>query len=259
MPRAWRPTPTGGYQAGMGVACGDLDGDGRARPGRHEFLRRVDHASFTTWVRACSPITPPRSAWRRRAATFSGFGAAFLDANNDGRLDLMTANGHVSDMRPVLPFAMTAQLFLAGQGGRLTDVTAQAGPPFQRLLVGRGLAVGDLDNDGRLDAVMVAQNEPLVYFHNQTKRTGEHFAMFQLQGTKSNRDGVGAARVAHGWRTKADQAAAGRRELSVGRRSQAPFRPRLERPSRRGRGALAVGTGGSIPGDRGRRQGLPIG
>jgi len=56
------------------------------------------------------------------------------------------------------------------------------------------LAIGDLDNDGWIDALMVAQNEPLVDLHNETeKRKGPgHFIMFQLEGTKSNRDGVGA-------------------------------------------------------------------
>ena len=97
-----------------------------------------------------------------------GFGIAFLDVNNDGRLDLITANGHVNDYRPEVPYAMPVQLLLGGPAGRLTDVTARAGPPFQVPHLGRGLAIGDLDNDGRVDAVMVAQNEPLVYLHNRT-------------------------------------------------------------------------------------------
>jgi hypothetical protein len=87
---------------------------------------------------------------------------------------------------------MTAQLFLGSLGGTLSDVTAQAGPPFQQLHVGRGLAVGDLDNDGRLDAVMVAQNEPLVVFRNETGSRRGHFVKFPLKGTTSNRNGVGA-------------------------------------------------------------------
>ena len=88
-----------------------------------------------------------------------GFGAAFMDADNDGQLDLMTANGHVNDLRPQFPFQMTAQLYRGEAGGRLADVTATAGRPFSQLHVGRGLAVGDLDNDGRIDALLTSHNE----------------------------------------------------------------------------------------------------
>jgi len=56
--------------------------------------------------------------------------------------------------------------------------------------MGRGLAAGDLDNDGRIDALIVSQNEPLVYLHNQTK--GGHFVTLMLEGRSSNRDAVGA-------------------------------------------------------------------
>jgi enediyne biosynthesis protein E4 len=59
------------------------------------------------------------------------------------------------------------------------------------LHLGRGLATGDLDNDGRLDALVVAQNEPLIYLHNRTVPPG-HFIRFLLEGTRSNRDAIGA-------------------------------------------------------------------
>jgi hypothetical protein len=180
----------GGYQAGMGVACGDLDGDGRLDLAvtnfygeSTTFYQNLGAGQFADSTAAIGLVAPSRHRL--------GFGTAFLDTNNDGRLDLMTVNGHISDLRPLFPLAMPAQLFLGGERGRLTDVTAYAGPPFQQLHVGRGLAVGDFDNDGRLDAVMVAQNEPLVYFHNQTE-AGGHFLAIRLEGVASNRDGVGA-------------------------------------------------------------------
>jgi hypothetical protein len=85
---------------------------------------------------------------------------------------------------------MPAQLLQGDPGGRLTDVSARAGPPFLVPHIGRGLAVGDLDNDGRPDALLVADNEPMVYLHNRT--TGGHFLTIGLEGTASNRNGVGA-------------------------------------------------------------------
>jgi hypothetical protein len=137
-----------------------------------------------------------------------GFGIAFVDADNDGWLDVLTANGHVHDARPQFPWKMPVQL-LRNEGGpqlRLTDVSGRAGEPFRVPRMARGLAVGDLDNDGRADALVVGQNEPLAYFHNRSEP--RRFVTFRLEGTVSGRDAVGAkvtvyaggrARVA--WRT----------------------------------------------------------
>ncbi len=181
----------GGYQAGMGVACGDWDGDGRIDLAVTNFygesttlFHNLGGGLFIDHTAAAGLAAPSRY--------FLGFGAVFFDANNDGRLDLMTANGHVSDLRPQLPYQMPARLYQGRAGGRLTDTSATAGAPFQELHVGRGLAVGDLDNDGRLDALMCSHNERLTYFHNRTEPAGEHYLILQLEGTKSNRDAVGA-------------------------------------------------------------------
>ena len=94
----------------------------------------------------------------------------------------MTANGHVFDRRPRYPFAMTAQLLLGVAGGRVADVSDRAGPPFPGRTPGRGLAAGDLDNDGRIDFLMVAQDEPLVFFHNKT--AAGHFDIAPPGGTQ---------------------------------------------------------------------------
>ena len=120
-----------------------------------------------------------------------GFGIAFLDADNDGRLDLLTANGHVNDDRPSFPWKMPVQLLSRDRSGRLVDVSEQAGAPFRPLHLGRGLAVGDLDNDGQVDAIAACQNEPLVYLSNRTAQGG-HWLTVQLEGTTSNRDAIGA-------------------------------------------------------------------
>jgi hypothetical protein len=86
---------------------------------------------------------------------------------------------------------MPLQLHRGDAGGHLSDVSSKAGAPFQELHLGRGLAAGDLDNDGRIDAAVVVQDEPLVYLHNRTPQAG-HFVTLGLEGRWSNRDAIGA-------------------------------------------------------------------
>jgi enediyne biosynthesis protein E4 len=180
----------GVFKAGMGVACGDLDGDGELDLAvtnffgeSTTFFRNLGAGLFADHTGAIGLLAPSRP--------LLGFGVAFVDVNNDGWLDLLSTNGHVIDSRPRIPLAMPLQLLTGSPGGNLKDVSERAGDPFGSLHLGRGLAIGDLDNDGRMDALVVNQNEPLVYLHNRTEKPG-HFIRFSLEGTKSNRDGVGA-------------------------------------------------------------------
>jgi tetratricopeptide (TPR) repeat protein len=180
----------GGFKAGMGIACGDLDGDGQPDLAVTNFFgesttfyRNLGRGSFADHSTVIGLAAPTRR--------LLGFGIAFVDVDNDGWLDLLSANGHILDGRPRFPWMMPLQLLLGGPGGRLTDVSETAGAPFRPLHLGRGLAIGDVDNDGRLEAVVVAQNEPLIYLHNMTS-TDAHFIHFRLEGTKSNRDAIGA-------------------------------------------------------------------
>ena len=179
----------GAFQAGMGVAVGDIAGDGRLDLAvtnfygeSTTFFRNLGRGLFADQTAAVGLAAPSRF--------LLGFGVAFFDANNDGRLDLITANGHVSDERPEFPYAMPVQLLVGDAGGQLLESTGAGVLPLQVARVGRGLAAGDLDNDGRTDVVVVAQNEPLAFFHNKTN--GGHFVMFRLEGTGSNRDAVGS-------------------------------------------------------------------
>ncbi len=179
----------GAFQAGMGTACGDLDGDGlpdllvtNFYGESTTFFRNLGSGAFTDQTVAIGLAGPSRF--------LLGFGIALLDANNDGCLDLATANGHVNDDRPKYPYQMPASLFLGGKDARLTDVTAAAGEPWTVPRVARGLAVGDLDNDGRIDVVLLPELSPLGYFHNQT--SAGHAVSFELEGTRSNRDAIGA-------------------------------------------------------------------
>jgi predicted Zn-dependent protease len=182
----------GGYKAGMGIACGDLDGDGKIDLAvtnyygeSTTYFRNLGGGMFADHSSAIGMAAPTR--------LLLGFGIAFVDFDNDGRLDVISANGHVIDPRPRFPWMMPLQILMMNPRGHLVDVSDRAGTLFQPNHLGRGLAAGDLDNDGRIDALAVCQNEPVVYLHNKTGRdsTG-HFLMLRLEGTQSNRDAIGA-------------------------------------------------------------------
>jgi enediyne biosynthesis protein E4 len=180
----------GAFQSGMGTAVGDLDGDGlpdltvtNFYGESTTFFKNMGRGIFADQTAAIGLAAPSRY--------LLGFGIVLFDANNDGRIDLVQTNGHVDDHRPNFPFDMPALLLIGGDHGRLVDVTSEAGPVWNVPRLGRALAAGDLDNDGRLDLVSVPQNTPLVFFHNQTASTDGHAVSFLLEGTRSNRDGVG--------------------------------------------------------------------
>jgi hypothetical protein len=211
----------GGYQAGMGIACGDVDGDGRPELAVTNFygesttlFSNLGGGQFADRTSAAGLALPTRFVL--------GFGAFFLDADNDGRLDLVQANGHVNDFRPAIPYAMPSQLFLGLGEGRFTEASGRAGACWAVERVGRGLAVGDLDNDGRPDVLILAQAGPLAYFHNLGTggdgRPGSvgHFVTLRLEGTRSSRDGVGArVRVTASGRTQTAQRLGGGSFLSA--------------------------------------------
>jgi enediyne biosynthesis protein E4 len=179
----------GVYQASMGIACGDLDGDGLLDLAKTNFYNE----STTLYKNLGSGLYSDVTAAIGLAAPsryLLGFGVAFLDANNDGWLDLATANGHVDDPGKGIPREMPAQLMLGTGGGNLVDVSGRAGEPWRVPRIARGLAAGDLDNDGRTDLLIVSQNAPLAYFHNRSQ--GGHWLTIRLEGSASNRDAVGA-------------------------------------------------------------------
>jgi tetratricopeptide (TPR) repeat protein len=192
----------GGYKAGMGVACGDVNGDGLLDLAVTNFYGE----SMTLYQNAGSGFFTDRtvaSGLGQASRLLLGFGVVCLDADNDGWLDLLTANGHTDDLGEV-PYRMPAQLLVGLGAGRLLDRTGASGPALAVPRLGRGMAAGDLDNDGRIDAVLIDQNMPLVWLRNRTEPAG-HWVAFRLEGRRSNRDGVGA-RIA--------LQAAGRRQLA---------------------------------------------
>jgi enediyne biosynthesis protein E4 len=124
----------------------------------------------------------------------SGWGVRFFDYDNDGWKDLIIAQGHdldtIEQSYPNLHYR--EPMLLARNTGRgFVDVSSQSGNLFHHAWVSRGLAIGDLDNDGRLDAVVTTNDGSVHVLHNEAV-TGNHWILLKLVGHKSNRDAIGA-------------------------------------------------------------------
>ncbi len=127
------------------------------------------------------------------------FGIFFFDYDLDGRLDVLTANGHleeeISKIQQSQTYAQPAQLFWnAGdnsQGCFVSVGADKAGPALFKPIVGRGSAFADLDGDGDLDVVLTQINGPPLLLRND-QQLGHHWLRLKLVGTKSNRDAIGA-------------------------------------------------------------------
>ncbi|HEV2473560.1 MAG TPA: CRTAC1 family protein, partial [Chthonomonadales bacterium] len=123
---------------------------------------------------------------------FIAWTAKFLDYDNDGALDLFFTNGHTQDnavqVESDWTYAQPMQLY--HNDGRGFIQTA-GGTPFLSPIVGRGAAIGDYDNDGKQDLLVVNEEGAAMLLHNQT-RNSNHWIGVRLIGVKSNRDGIGA-------------------------------------------------------------------
>src|SRR5436189_3317695 len=184
----------GRAQAGMGVDAGDYDGDSRI----DLVLTTFAHDRYTLYHNVDGRQFEDASTQAGIAApTFSrmGWGAAFFDADLDGKLDLFFANGHIFadiDRFPQLgeTFRQKNQILL-NLGTRFRDVSERAGAGLQVARVGRGLAVGDLDNDGDLDVVDNNMDDVPSVLENRQK-TGHHWIGIQAMAPHGNRFAIGA-------------------------------------------------------------------
>lgn len=191
----------GKAEAGMGVAAGDVDDDGRADLFVTNFqwesntLYRNEGGGFFVDTTAAAALASP-------SVPYMGWGTAFLDYDNDGDRDLFVANGHLDDnveLYDRCTYAQRNQLFSNDGTGRFADVSSQAGPAFQRLQVGRGAAVADYDDDGDIDIAVNNNGGPANLLRNDSRDSG-HWLRVRLSGSASNRDAVGAVlrlRVGH--------------------------------------------------------------
>ncbi|MGH9326123.1 MAG: CRTAC1 family protein [Terriglobia bacterium] len=187
-------SPDGVANSGMGVDTGDVNGDGRPDFVVTNFNQEyhslfVDRGSFP-FDDATVPSHLAALTWRD-----VGWGVHFLDYDNDGVLDLIIANGHIEHWIHEAQPAVTYRepLLLLRNNGRAVfeNAKATAGPAFSKRYPARGLAVGDFNNDGGLDAAIVCLNERPVLLRNNVGHKSRWIG-FDLQGTRSNRDAIGA-------------------------------------------------------------------
>lgn len=184
----------GNARAGMGVDAGDVTGNGWPAFVITTFNDEY-HTLYVGSGRFPFEERTVESGLARATQSFVGWGAHFLDYDNDGKLDLMIVNGHLNDIiektRHDISYREPPLLLLNTGGAIFQNVSAQAGPVFQQKLRARGLAVGDFDNDGHIDAILTRLNETPVLLHNNRLDAGGWLGV-ELQGTRGNRDAVGA-------------------------------------------------------------------
>ncbi|MEJ7640102.1 MAG: CRTAC1 family protein, partial [Singulisphaera sp.] len=176
--------------ASMGVVADDLDGDGLLDL-LHTNFRNEGSTLLRNLGGGLFEDATARSGLSAPSRLVTGFGAAALDADNDGDLDLFVANGHVDD-QPWLgqPMAMPPHWYTASVGRFTLSAPSAVGPYFARRVVGRGAAAGDLDNDGRVDLVVVHRDAPAALLRNTSR--GGHWLKLRLVGTASGRTPIGA-------------------------------------------------------------------
>jgi hypothetical protein len=184
----------GTARAGMGVDAGDVNGDGMPDLVFTNFNDENHSLYLNRGTFPFEEYTIP-SGLARFTRRYVGWGTHFADYDNDGILDLLIANGHINQVieqtRKNVPYKEPPLLLRNNRTGVYTNMEKTAGSVFQTGYIARGLAVGDYDNDGGVDAVLTRIDEGPILLHNNTGAKRSWIGV-QLQGTRSNRDAIGA-------------------------------------------------------------------
>lgn len=182
----------GVYISGMGVDFRDLDNDGFADiiivaldGETFPLYRNTGKGSFVEVTR--------ESGMTRLSLPMSGYSPTIADFDNDGWKDIFVSRGHVQSMASAgnMPVVQSNSVFRNLGGMKFSALTAEAGLTAQPPARHRGSAFGDLNGDGKLDVIVSALSAPAEIWMNQSPGSS-HWIEFKLQGTKSNRDGIGA-------------------------------------------------------------------
>jgi enediyne biosynthesis protein E4 len=180
--------------AGMGVDFADYNNDGwpdiiisDLANQKYALYRNAgdgtfDYSTLTTGLGAISLL-------------HSGWGVRFMDYANEGWKDIFLVQSHVMDTiqtnEPHLRYRESPLLLWNDKGKRFVDVSAESGKVFQQKWAARGMAIGDIDNDGKIDVVVTENDGPAWILRNETP-THNHWITLKLVGVTSNKDGIGA-------------------------------------------------------------------
>lgn len=182
----------GNTSACMGIAAGDMTGDGRLdlyvtnyNDEADLFFTQAGDGLFSDWIAGCGLL--------HAGLRYVGWGAQCLDADNDGDLDLVAANGHVGYFKePRIAERMPTQVFANAGGGRFHELPPEdVGAFFTRPVMGRSLATCDWNRDGRPDCVLSLLDENAALLENQSEVAGNWLTL-RLIGSQSARDPIGA-------------------------------------------------------------------
>jgi len=183
----------GAVRGGMGVDAEDLDGDGH----QDIFVTNFSQQTNAFWHNNGDETfteTTYELGLGKVSLPMSGFGTRFFDYNNDGLVDLFVLNGHpfepIQKVFPETTYAEPPFLF-ENTGKAFREVAAERGAALKKSYLGRGLAVGDVDNDGDSDLLLMNAGEPPVLLRNDGGNRNNWLGL-RLVGAKSNRDGTGA-------------------------------------------------------------------